>query len=351
VKRIGLPFIAVALLIVCSNACGAARVIELRGESRAIGADHGKALGNQIRELREKYLLKLIDTAPKRLASRAAASLFQAKLLPEHQAEVAALADATRVDLADIMLGQCFLDLMPMTACSTIALPADAAPDHVARLGRNLDFKALGIADKLSVVLVYHPAGRNAFVSIGWPGMIGVLSGLNERGLCLANMEVTRIPRLPTAMPYTMLYRTILEQCGDVDEAIALLEKTPRQTPNNLMLMDARGNRAVVEITPENVVVRRGKDGAALVSTNHQRNQDDDTPGRCRRYDCLHDSATADFGQIDADHIRAMLKSVSQGEMTMQSMILEPANRVIYLSTGKHAADGEFERIDLKSHL
>ena len=97
---------------------------------------------------------------------------------------------------------------------------------------------------------------------------------------------------------------------ASVDEAIALLEKTPRQTPNNLMLMDAKGARAVVEITPEKIVARRGKDDAALISTNHQRGEDQDKPGLCRRYDALHDASIADFGRIDVEHIVAMLKDV-----------------------------------------
>jgi len=67
-----------------------------------------------------------------------------------------------------------------------------------------------------------------------------------------------------------------------VDEAVALLERTPRQTANNLMLMDAAGGRAVVEITPESVYVRRADDGQALISTNHQRGQQSwDSTGRC----------------------------------------------------------------------
>ena len=64
---------------------------------------------------------------------------------------------------------------------------------------------------------------------------------MNEYGLCLANMEVDRQMRPPMAMPYTLLYRTVLEQCRTVDEAIDLLKRTPRQSANNLMLMDARG--------------------------------------------------------------------------------------------------------------
>ena len=214
-------------------------------------------------------------------------------------------------------------------------------------MGRNLDFFSFDVADKASIILVYHPTGKYAFASIAWPGMIGVLSGMNERGLCLANMEVTRNPRWPSALPYTLLYRSVLEQCGSVDEAIALLQKSPRQTANNLMLMDATGNRAVSEITPEGVHVRRAADSQALVCTNHQRGDDLDTPGRCRRYDFLHDAAKQRFGSIDLGQIRNMLATAAQGNFTMQSMIFEPRERVLYLATGKDSAARPYSRIEL----
>jgi predicted choloylglycine hydrolase len=152
-------------------------------------------------------------------------------------------------------------------------------------------------------------------------------------------------------MPYTLLYRTVLEQCKSVDEAIDLLKRTPRQTPNNLMLMDADGNRAVVELTADAVVVRSGKPGAALISTNHPRGDDSDKPGLCKRYDFLHDTARDDFGKIDRDQLQSMLKHVEQEDMTIQSMIFEPANRVIYLSTGMDAAEHEMRKIELSSYF
>jgi predicted choloylglycine hydrolase len=285
------------------------------------------------------------------LATRGAMA-FESTLRPEHLAEIKALASSAKVAEADIMLANSFLDLSPMTACSSISVPSEASPDHVARFARNLDFPTFGIADKSSVVFVYHPADRFGFVSVSWPGLIGALSAMNEHGLALANMEITRpAGTMPKAMPYTLLYRTVLERCKTVDEAIALLKSTPRQTPNNLMLMDASGNRAVVELTPENVIVRTGKPGAALVSTNHQRGEDQDTPGRCDRYDYLHDTAMKDFGKLDRDKLQSMLSHVQQDEMTIQSMIFEPGNRVIYLSTGMNAADGELKKIDLHDYF
>ena len=181
--------------------------------------------------------------------------------------------------------------------------------------------------------------------------MIGAVSGMNEHGLALANMEVPRNPEPPHAMPYALLYREVLERCKTVTEAIAMLDKTPRQTANNLMLMDAVGDRAVVEMTPEKITIRRALSDSALISTNHQRGEDADKPGLCTRYDYLHDTSREQFGKIDLPELQTMLRHVEQHDMTLQSMIFEPANRVIYLSTGMNAADGEMRKIDLTALL
>jgi predicted choloylglycine hydrolase len=329
------------------------RIIEVRGTAEEIGTAHGRQLSHSIKTLHEQYLKKFIKGEVQRFIALSAAQKFEAQLLPEHRDEIAALAKGAGLDPREVMLGQCFLDLTAMVACSTITLPGEAAPDGVARFGRNLDFPSLDVADKYSTLFVYHPQGRYAFASVAWPGMVGVLSGMNEHGLSVANMEVNRPPRLPNAMPYTLLYRAILEQCRTTDEAVALLEKTPRQTSNNLMIMDAAGNRAVAEIFPDGVVVRRGESGpaSALISTNHRRKQDPETPGRCGRYDYLRRSSQLHFGRIDPERLKSMLATVSQDQSTLQSMIFEPGDGVLHLSVGADAARGTFQRIDLKPYF
>jgi hypothetical protein len=326
---------------------------EFRGDPADMGGQQGRQFRQTIIDLYQNYLLVQLQGSA-RVKARLAAVNFEVLMLPEHRAETEALAQAVGVNHYDVVLAQCLLDLTPFTSCSTIALPASASPDGVARFGRNLDFPSLGILDKHSSLLIYHPAGRNQFAAIGWPGMIGVVSGMNEYGLSLACMEVPRPVRLATAMPYTLLYRAILEQCRTVDEAIDLLQRTPRQSANNLMLMDAAGNRAVAEIRIDGVAVRRGPPGAALISTNHQRGQDQDTAGYCWRYDALHAESARQFGSLDAPAIEKMLRHVVQGnegDMTLQSMVFEPANRVIYLASGSDAPERTFERIDLKPYF
>jgi isopenicillin-N N-acyltransferase-like protein len=322
-------------------------ILQLRGSGADMGTQQGHTLREPIRQLFHLYFTRFIQTDAERIAALAGAAIFETELTPEYRAEVHALALATDLGEQQVMLAQCFLDLSAMTGCSTIALPGGASPDGVPRMGRNLDFFSFDVADKATVLLVYHPTGKYAFASIAWPGMIGVLSGMNEKGLCLANMEVARNPRWPSALPYTLLYRSILEECGTVDEAIELLRKTPRQTANNLMLMDARGDRAVAEITPESVHIRRAPTNQGLVCTNHQRGDDLDTPGRCWRYDRLHDEAKEEFGAIAVEQIKKMLATAAQGEMTMQSMIFEPENRALYLATGKEATLRPYSRFEL----
>jgi hypothetical protein len=202
--------------------------------------------------------------------------------------------------------------------------------------------------------VIYHPTGRYQFAAIGWPGMVGLVSGMNERGLCVASMEVPRGFRPPMAMPYALVYRAILEQCRTVNEAIDFLNRTPRQTANNLMLMDVTGDRAVAEIRAEGVTIRRAANSIALISTNHQRGQDANKPGLCWRYDSLHAASADNFGRIDRPTLERMLGDVVQGtngDMTIQSMIFEPANRVIYLATGLNAPSRPYERIDLKPYF
>jgi hypothetical protein len=327
-------------------------IVVLHGDSDQLGEQHGQQLASSIHLLHEKYLTVFIKNQTQRFLAVAAAKLFENQLSPEHQLEVAALAKGTGIDESETMLGQCFLDLSRMAACSTVTLPSSASSDHVARFGRNLDFWSLGVADKYTTLFIVRPDdGRYAFASVGWPGLIGVLSGMNEHGLSLANMEVARQPRLPQAMPYTLLYRTVLERCRTVDEAVKLLQNTPIQTANNLMLMDAGGDRAVVELSPDTGVhVRRGLPEAALISTNHQRDQDQDTPGRCWRYDYLHKTAAAEFGHVDVTDIEHMLGHVGN-KSTLQSMVFEPANRVIYLAAGADASHREYGRLDLRPYF
>src|SRR5207253_10596101 len=119
------------------------------------------------------------------------------------------------------------------------------------------------------------------FAAIGFPGSIGVLSGINDAGLALATLEVKSAKDQSAkfdgkGVPYALSYRRILEECTTIDAAVKLLNSIKRTTMNNLAICDKDGG-AVIEITTESVVVRRPEKGQWLL-THHLRRSDSGHP-------------------------------------------------------------------------
>ena len=60
----------------------------------------------------------------------------------------------------------------------------------------------------------------------------------------------------------------ILESCGTVEEASYMLRHIPHAACYNYSIGDARGNMAVVEASPDQVITRAGGE-AAIACVNH----------------------------------------------------------------------------------
>ena len=143
-------------------------------------------------------------------------------------------------------------------------------------MGRNLD-PTLGFLHEHTLVTVCKPDGKHAFASIGFPGFVGCLSGMNDAGLCIAVLEIYSANDGsksfdPEGTPYAMCYRRILEECTTVAEAEKLMRSMKRTTRNSLAVCDRDGG-AVFEITPKTVIVRKSDDGLCA-ATNHFRTKE-----------------------------------------------------------------------------
>ena len=113
----------------------------------------------------------------------------------------------------------------------------------------------MGYIHEHTLVTVYRPTGKHAFASVGFPGLVGVLSGMNDAGLCVAVLEVYDAkdgePHFnPKGIPYAMCHRRLLEECTTIAEAKKLLERMPRTSLLNLAVADRTGT-AVFEVTPK----------------------------------------------------------------------------------------------------
>jgi hypothetical protein len=255
---------------------------------------------------------------------------------PDHLKEIDALVKQCGVERELVLVGNAFADISKAGGCSTLIVDPDRSASGKPLFGRNLDYPTLGKLHEFSLVTVYRPKGKHAFVSVGFPGMVGVFSGMNDTGLSLATLESYRAkdgaPKLNTkGVAYTLAYRRILEECATVDEAEKLLRSIDRTTMNNLAICDRNGG-AVFEFTPKSLVVRRPEKGICPC-TNHFRTEALATDTQCRRYDAL--AKAWDIDKLDRAAVAKLLHSANQGEFTLQTMIFEPGERKLHLALGK----------------
>src|SRR5262249_46282849 len=160
------------------------------------------------------------------------------------------------------VVGNTMFDLIKYFGCSALLVDTEHSITGGPLFGRNLDYPSLGYAHEYSLVTVCRPAGaKHAFASIGFPGLIGCLSGMNDPGLSVAVLEVGQLKlghkRFDlSGTPYALCYRRLLEECSTIAEARDLLEQMKRVSFTNLVVADPHGI-AVFEVTPQCVLLRR----------------------------------------------------------------------------------------------
>ena len=110
------------------------------------------------------------------------------------------------------------------------------------------------------------------YASIGMSGaFFGNLSGINEQGLAIAITGIFGEINFPDnggiSMP--VIVRGVLDKAVDVQSAIDLLTHVPHTTPCNYALIDKVGSMAVVEVSANNIKVRKNSSINYLTATNH----------------------------------------------------------------------------------
>lgn len=100
----------------------------------------------------------------------------------------------------------------------------------------------------------------------------GLCTGVNEKGFGISGAYIgaTDTPT-PGGISKEEIGPLLLESCANVDEAIALLEETPRASDcwcRNMLMGDAEGNLALVEISYERINVETYTNDGYVVRTN-----------------------------------------------------------------------------------
>ena len=158
----------------------------------------------------------------------------------------------------------------PLLGCSAFALGPSRTSDGHALLARAFDFEAGDIYDTDKAVFFVDEPGTIPFASVAWPGLVGVLSGMNREGVALVvHGGRAREPRTE-GEPVVFTLREVLERAHDTNEAVAILSSQNVMVSHIVFVADAAGHFAIVERAPgEPAFVRKNVDDSRVALTNH----------------------------------------------------------------------------------
>jgi isopenicillin-N N-acyltransferase like protein len=160
-----------------------------------------------------------------------------------------------------------------MVACTSFSVWDDQSNDSSLLIGRNFDFY---MGDKFAenkIVCFVNPSEGYKFMMITWADLIGVVSGMNEKGLTVTiNAAKSTIPH-QAATPVTLLAREIIQNASTIQEAYEIAKKHRLFVSESIMIGSAiDGKTAVIEKSPDKNDLRYAGD-SRIISTNHFQGQ------------------------------------------------------------------------------
>jgi predicted choloylglycine hydrolase len=156
----------------------------------------------------------------------------------------------------------------PLVGCTTVAFHGAAEPAGGAVLARAFDMEVDPIFDRRKAVFLVHEDGKLPFASVAWPGLVGVVSGMNVEGVAVVVHGARAGETRAVGEPVVHSLRRVLGEARTTDDAVRLLSERPALVSHLVIVADARGDVLAVErLAGASATVRHLGERAAV--TNH----------------------------------------------------------------------------------
>ncbi len=315
-------------------------VVRLPDDPYLSGLEVGTGMKAGVRELAYGYYerglareggpgKKLVARAVERAKASAPQNVVQ---------EIRVLADGAGVPERLIWEANIAADLYchsSLMACSALVEPKQGGGFLV---GRNLDFLDFGVLHRRTVLLI-RPRGKEGWTaSLAWPGMVGILTGWNDRGeFCSLNLGLNDAGscRDRHAMPALFMVRQVLESNKPRSKKLAWLKAQPVSFPMILCFADRHGG-AIIEKGAQGSRERLRPDGAAFAD-NDMICWGAPMGGRC---ELMAASAKEAKGGATVAEVEGTLRRVTLGSVffksycTLYSVVFDPGTGEAWVAEG-----------------
>lgn len=166
-------------------------------------------------------------------------------------------------------IGHAMQDLA-MVGCTSLAVWNENTEDGDLLIGRNFDFYVGDEFAENKLIEFVEPEDGIPYMSVSWPGMIGVVSGMNKEGITVTiNAGKSKIP-LTAKTPISLVTREILQYAKNTDDAIAIAKMRKVFVSESILVGSAHDKNAVIiEVSPKNFGVYRVENTDKVFCTNH----------------------------------------------------------------------------------
>lgn len=166
-------------------------------------------------------------------------------------------------------IGHALQDFM-LVGCTSFAAWDAKTLDGQLLLGRNFDFYAGDKFAEEKIIAFINPDQGHKFMMYTWAGMIGAVSGMNEKGISVTiNAGKTRIP-LIAKTPITLVAREILQYAENTSQAVEIARKREVFVSEAIMVGSASERKAIlIEVSPGNIGVYDVENSNQLICSNH----------------------------------------------------------------------------------
>ena len=146
------------------------------------------------------------------------------------------------------------LQNLALVGCTSFGTWGSRSVDGNLIIGRNFDFYVGDHFSENKIVSFEKPAAGFGFMYVTWAGFIGVVSGMNEKGLTVTiNAAKSEIPS-GSATPVSLVAREILQYAENIPQALAIAKKRKMFVSESFLIGSAEeGKAAIIEKTPDSV--------------------------------------------------------------------------------------------------